>query len=784
MATLEKFVALGKELGYEGTDLREFVQMEQASERELRQKERDERELEQERELQRHERELQRHERELQRHERELQRQERELQRQEGEREEREKEREENERQRTHELQMAQLSMGPDSHQVTGQPSFQNGLGVVAKRPSLPPFDENKDDLDAYLRRFEAFAESADWSRENWGILFSSYLSGTYLREQQPLTLTKMVERADSYVLAHGGLASNTRSGQDGGSKTSTGETEATGTAPTIPSVQTAGATELKETLPLSRDVYAVVTRAAAGAQVRPRKKLRVIDVTNNFQLDAVEMKKEQAEDSSLNKWMECAREGKPLSRKGMRADVQRFCQSCDSCQRTIPRGKIGRVPLGEMPLIDTPFQRVAVDLVGPIEPRSEDGNREKLEETCRLAQEQLRKSQIRYKNNYDKHTKDRQFSVGDMVLLLLPTAHNKLLLQWKGPYPVIQKKGVMDYGVEIDGHQKVFHANMLRKYIQRSNTVVAGAEALEEESMEGTGGMVATVAECSEDTEDLPMPLPILTRKEFWTEVNMDTWVQHLTILREVFRKLQRAGLTAKPSKCYLGMETLEYLGHVLGRDVMWPKSSLVEKIQGAPRPQTKKELRSFLGLSGYYRKFIPHYSTIATPLTDLTRKNTPNRLVWTQDQERAFQTLKDRLSQEPILLLPDVKQEFILRTDASNVGLGAVLLQEQAGESKPIAYASRKLLPREERYSVVEKECLSIVSLTATRSQARQEEACEKVSLAAIMKFMQEQRQEQNERQEELRVQLQEQSERQKEELKVQLQEQSERQEKLSER
>ena len=189
------------------------------------------------------------------------------------------------------------------------------------------------------------------------------------------------------------------------------------------------------------------------------------------------------------------------------------------------------------------------------------------------------------------------------------------------------------------------------------------------------------------------------------------DTWVQHLNILREVLVKLQQAGLTAKPSKCHLGMETLEYLGHVLGRDCLGPMSSLVEKIQDAPRPRTKKELRSFLGLSGYYRKFIPHYATLATPLTDLTKKNTPNQLVWTQDQERAFQTLKDLMSKEPILLLPDVTQEFILCTDASSVGLGAVLLQEQQDYMKPIAYVSRKLLPREKRYAVVEKECLAIV-------------------------------------------------------------------------
>ena len=135
------------------------------------------------------------------------------------------------------------------------------------------------------------------------------------------------------------------------------------------------------------------------------------------------------------------------------------------------------------------------------------------------------------------------------------------------------------------------------------------------------------------------------------------------------------------------------------------------VEKIRHASRPETKKQLRSFLGLASYYRKFIQNFSTIAAPLSDRTKNREPNKVVWLDAQEKAFVTLKDCLASSPILCLPDFKQHFILRTDASDFGLGAVLLQEQDGDKRPVAYASRKLLPREKAYSVIEKECLALV-------------------------------------------------------------------------
>jgi hypothetical protein len=140
-------------------------------------------------------------------------------------------------------------------------------------------------------------------------------------------------------------------------------------------------------------------------------------------------------------------------------------------------------------------------------------------------------------------------------------------------------------------------------------------------------------------------------------------------------------------------------------------PNAANLGKILESTRPQTKTQIKSFLGLTGFYQNFIPRYSAIATPLTDLLRKNCPNKIVWGQAQEQSFLTLKDHLISKPILRLPDISKEFTLRTDASDTALGAVLLQVHDGTLHPVMYASKKLSPREEKYPISEKEAMAIV-------------------------------------------------------------------------
>ncbi|ETW93809.1 MAG: hypothetical protein ETSY2_50775 [Candidatus Entotheonella gemina] len=128
-------------------------------------------------------------------------------------------------------------------------------------------------------------------------------------------------------------------------------------------------------------------------------------------------------------------------------------------------------------------------------------------------------------------------------------------------------------------------------------------------------------------------------------------------------------------------------------------------------PTPATKRQVRAFLGLTGYYRKFIADYAELAVELTDLTKKDAPSRVRWTAACEKAFQALKDKLCSAPVLRSPNFDKQFILQTDASDRGVGAVLSQyDDDGTDYPVAFFSRKLLPREVRYSTIEKECLAI--------------------------------------------------------------------------
>ena len=178
-----------------------------------------------------------------------------------------------------------------------------------------------------------------------------------------------------------------------------------------------------------------------------------------------------------------------------------------------------------------------------------------------------------------------------------------------------------------------------------------------------------------------------------------------HVSVLTELLHRLRSANLTAKPSKCTIGYKKIECLGHIVGDENISPNLEKVEVIQNATRPETKKQLRSFLGLVGFYRKFVPNFSSVALPLTDLTKKGCPNKLLWTAAQEIAFTNLKQSLVKFPILKLPNLSEPFILQTDASNRGIGAVLLQYEQDKKLPVAYASRKLKDSEASYATIER-------------------------------------------------------------------------------
>jgi hypothetical protein len=182
-------------------------------------------------------------------------------------------------------------------------------------------------------------------------------------------------------------------------------------------------------------------------------------------------------------------------------------------------------------------------------------------------------------------------------------------------------------------------------------------------------------------------------------------TYEEHLDHLRQVFEWLNRDQWKLKKSKCYFAQRSMAYLGHIISGEGVATDPIKVQVIVDWPVPSSVKELRSFLGLAGYYRKFVKHFGIIARPFTDLLKKNALR--VWTSAHDSAFSTLKCALSSAPVLALPDFSQPFTVEMDACATGVGAVLMQQ----GHPLAYISKALGPKNRGLSTYEKEYLAIL-------------------------------------------------------------------------
>lgn len=184
----------------------------------------------------------------------------------------------------------------------------------------------------------------------------------------------------------------------------------------------------------------------------------------------------------------------------------------------------------------------------------------------------------------------------------------------------------------------------------------------------------------------------------------------EHMARLGEVFQRLKGAGLKLSPKKCDLLKHKVHFLGHIVSSEGVATDLSKVADVKDWPRPNSVRDVRGFIGLCSYYRKFVKNFAQIARPLHHLTEKG--QRFSWSDECERAFQTLKNALSSSPVLAYPTQNDKYILDTDASNESMGAVLSQIQNGEELVIAYFSKSFSKAERRYCVTRKELYAVVS------------------------------------------------------------------------
>ena len=188
------------------------------------------------------------------------------------------------------------------------------------------------------------------------------------------------------------------------------------------------------------------------------------------------------------------------------------------------------------------------------------------------------------------------------------------------------------------------------------------------------------------------------------------DSWSDHLRRIRKFFDRLSKAKLTVNLAKTEFCHATVTFLGHLVGQGQVKPLEAKVNAISEFPVPKCKRQLMRFLGMAGYYRKFCKNFSSIAEPLTNLLKKST--KFKWNDKCQDAFDRLKAILKSAPVLLAPDFDKCFKLAVDASDVGIGAVLLQEDNnGIDHPVCYFSKKFNKHQKNYSTIEKECLALI-------------------------------------------------------------------------
>ncbi|XP_078243526.1 uncharacterized protein LOC144587342 [Pogona vitticeps] len=432
---------------------------------------------------------------------------------------------------------------------------------------------------------------------------------------------------------------------------------------------------------------------------------------------------------------------------------IREFCKQCDVCQRQGNSRDRTKAKLCPLPVIDTPFKCIGVDIVGPLPKATKRGNRFILT----IVDHATRYPEAIPLTNIETNTvadalvgyMSRMGFASEIITDLGASFTSKLMKRlWQ--ICGIKHKETTAYHPESNGLTEKFNGTLMRMI----RAYLAENPNNWDQKLQSLLFAYRSVPQASTGFSPFELlfgrrvkgPLDLI--KQNWEQITQDdpqdvvTYID--TLRNDLKRNLELAAETlqaqkvrkkawddqnargrhfnpgeevlwprlCKKNKLQLGSPEIKYLGHMVGGGVIKPLEAKIEAVRDWPRPNTKKKVKSFLGLVGYYRKFIPRFGEIATPLTDLTRKKTDDRIPWTSDCEEAFQRLKQALINYPVLRAPDFDREFIIYTDASNSGVGAVLCQEdENGDQHPVSYLSRKLQKGERHLATVEKECLAIV-------------------------------------------------------------------------
>ena len=188
------------------------------------------------------------------------------------------------------------------------------------------------------------------------------------------------------------------------------------------------------------------------------------------------------------------------------------------------------------------------------------------------------------------------------------------------------------------------------------------------------------------------------------------DNKEDHVKHVQEVLKRLREHDLFCKPEKCEFFRKLVEYLGLIISKGCIAMDEGKVKAILEWPVPKNVKDIQAFLGFANFYRRFIEDFSGIVKPMTSLLRKDAPWK--WTQAEEDSFKTLKDRFTNAPVLVMPDMNKQFIVEADASDFATGAVLSQKQDdGKIHPIAFMSKSLNDAERNYEIYDKELLAVI-------------------------------------------------------------------------